>query len=434
MPVRISLGDPAFETEFARFLSTKRGGNEDVAAAAADIIAQVRSEGDDALYALTRRFDGFDLNEGNMRVQPAEIAAARNHCSDADIQALELAADRIRSFHARQSPEDLDYTDDAGVRLGLRWRAIKAAGMYVPGGTAAYPSSVLMNAVPAKVAGVARLVMTAPAPGGAFNPLVLAAADTAGVDEIYRVGGAQAIAALAFGTETIGAVDKIVGPGNAYVAEAKRQLFGIVGIDMIAGPSEILVVADGDNDADWIAADLLSQAEHDIAAQAILITDDEGFAELVLERIQAVLKTLPRKDIAGASWDRHGAVIIVPDLNEAAPLIDAIAPEHLELAMDQPEALFEKIAHAGSVFLGRYTPEALGDYLAGPNHVLPTERSARYSSGLGVLDFMKRTSFIGADPKSMDAIGAAAVRLAEAEGLHAHALSVSLRLGRTDTD
>ncbi len=415
MPVRLSLGDPAFDTEFARFLSAQRGGDEDVAGTVADIIRAVREKGDGALYDLTRRFDGFDLNERNMRVGAEEIAGARAKCSDADIQALQLAADRIRAFHARQSPEDLDYTDDAGVRLGLRWRAIDAAGMYVPGGTAAYPSSVLMNAVPAKVAGVARLVMTAPSPGGAFNPLVLAAADIAGVDEIYRVGGAQAIAALALGTETISAVDKIAGPGNAYVAEAKRQLFGVVGIDMIAGPSEI-------------------QAEHDIAAQAILITNDESFADKVLERIQVTLKTLPRKEIAGASWDRHGAVIIVPDLNDAVPLIDAIAPEHLELAMDGAEALFEKIAHAGSVFLGRYTPEALGDYLAGPNHVLPTDRSARFSSGLGVLDFMKRTSFIGAGAASLDAIGSAAVRLAEAEGLHAHALSVSLRLGSTDTD
>jgi histidinol dehydrogenase len=433
MPVRISLGDSAFETDFVRLLSAKRGEDEDVATAAADIIASVREEGDAALFALTRRFDGFDLDEDNLRVQPAEIAAARSDCSIADIQALEIAADRIRAFHARQTPEDLDYTDDAGVRLGLRWRAIKAAGMYVPGGTAAYPSSVLMNAAPAKVAGVARLVMTAPAPGGAFNPLVLAAADIAGVDEIYRVGGAQAIAALALGTETIDAVDKIVGPGNAYVVEAKRQLFGVVGIDMIAGPSEILVIADGKNDPDWIAADLLSQAEHDIAAQAILITDDKTFADKVLAGIEATLETLPRREIAGASWDRHGAVIIVPELDDAVPLIDAIAPEHLELAMDSAEVLFEKIAHAGSVFLGRYTPEALGDYLAGPNHVLPTDRSARFSSGLGVLDFMKRTSFIGAGAASMDAIGGAAVRLAEAEGLHAHALSVSLRLGGTDT-
>ena len=422
MPVRISLGDSAFETDFVRLLSAKRGEDEDVATAAADIIASVREEGDAALFALTRRFDGFDLDEGNLRVQPAEIAAARSDCSVADIQALEIAADRIRAFHARQTPEDLDYTDAAGVRLGLRWRAIKAAGMYVPGGTAAYPSSVLMNAAPAKVAGVARLVMTAPAPGGAFNPLVLAAADIAGVDEIYRVGGAQAIAALALGTETIDAVDKIVGPGNAYVAEAKRQLFGVVGIDMIAGPSEILVIADGKNDPDWIPA-----------AQAILITDDESFADKVLAGIEATLKTLPRRDIAGASWDRHGAVIIVPELDDAVPLIDAIAPERLELAMDSAEVLFEKVAHAGSVFLGRYTPEALGDYLAGPNHVLPTDRSARFSSGLGVLDFMKRTSFIDAGAASMDAIGGAAVRLAEAEGLHAHALSVSLRLGGTDT-
>jgi histidinol dehydrogenase len=432
MPVRISLVDPAFEAEFEKFLNAKRGADENVAVTVAAIIASVRERGDDALFELTRRFDGFEPDAANLRIGADEIAGARAACSEDDIQALELAAERIGAFHQRQSPEDLDYRDDAGVRLGFRWRAIKAAGMYVPGGTAAYPSSVLMNALPAKVAGVARLVMTAPAPGGAFNPLVLAAAEIAGVDEIYRIGGAQAIAALALGTETIDAVDKIAGPGNAYVAEAKRQLFGVVGIDMIAGPSEILVVADGGNDADWIAADLLSQAEHDISAQAILITDDEDFAEKVLARIQAALRSLPRKDIAGESWDRHGAVILVPDLTDAAPLIDRIAPEHLELAVDDPDALFAEVEHAGCVFLGRYSPEALGDYLAGPNHVLPTDRSARFSSGLGVLDFMKRTSFIGADQPSLQVIGPAAVRLARAEGLHAHALSVSLRLGPTD--
>ena len=432
MPVRISLVDPAFEAEFEKFLNAKRGADENVAVTVAAIIASVRERGDDALFELTRRFDGFEPDAVNLRIGADEIAGVRAACSEDDIQALELAAERISAFHQRQSPEDLDYRDDAGVRLGFRWRAIKAAGMYVPGGTAAYPSSVLMNALPAKVAGVARLVMTAPAPGGAFNPLVLAAAEIAGVDEIYRIGGAQAIAALALGTETIDAVDKIAGPGNAYVAEAKRQLFGVVGIDMIAGPSEILVVADGGNDADWIAADLLSQAEHDISAQAILITDDEDFAEKVLARIQAALRSLPRKDIAGESWDRHGAVILVPDLTDAAPLIDRIAPEHLELAVDDPDALFAEVEHAGCVFLGRYSPEALGDYLAGPNHVLPTDRSARFSSGLGVLDFMKRTSFIGADQPSLQVIGPAAVRLARAEGLHAHALSVSLRLGPTD--
>jgi len=432
MPVRISLVDPAFEAEFEKFLNAKRGADENVAVTVAAIIASVRERGDDALFELTRRFDGFEPDAANLRIGADEIAGARAACSEDDIQALELAAERIGAFHQRQSPEDLDYRDDAGVRLGFRWRAIKAAGMYVPGGTAAYPSSVLMNALPAKVAGVARLVMAAPAPGGAFNPLVLAAAEIAGVDEIYRIGGAQAIAALALGTETIDAVDKIAGPGNAYVAEAKRQLFGVVGIDMIAGPSEILVVADGGNDADWIAADLLSQAEHDISAQAILITDDEDFAEKVLARIQAALRSLPRKDIAGESWDRHGAVILVPDLTDAAPLIDRIAPEHLELAVDDPDALFAEVEHAGCVFLGRYSPEALGDYLAGPNHVLPTDRSARFSSGLGVLDFMKRTSFIGADQPSLQVIGPAAVRLARAEGLHAHALSVSLRLGPTD--
>jgi histidinol dehydrogenase len=432
MPARFDLGEPEFETALERFLKQRREATEDVSGAVATIIDQVRAGGDEALFALTSRFDGFSLDPGNLRIGGDDIAAARGQCGAEEIAALELAAERIRAFHKRQFPEDLDYRDAAGVRLGHRWRPLRAVGMYVPGGTASYPSSVLMNALPANVAGVARLVMATPAPGGALNPLVLAAAGIAGVDEIYRVGGAQAIAALALGTGSIVPVDKVVGPGNAYVAEAKRQLFGIVGIDMIAGPSEILVLADGQNDPGWIAADLLSQAEHDTAAQAILITDDAAFAESVLGAIKANLRTLPRRDIAGASWDNHGAVILVPDLGAAAAIIDAIAPEHLELAIDDAEAMFARIDHAGSVFLGRYTPEALGDYLAGPNHVLPTSRSARFSSGLGVLDFMKRTSFIGGDKASIGAIGPAAVTLARAEGLHAHALSVSLRLGQSN--
>ena len=429
MPVRLNRGDPNFEAAFDAFLCVKRGGDAAVTAAVAAIIGDVRKRGDMALSELTRSFDEFELDASNIRISGEEIAAAWAEANKDDIAALELAATRIRAFHELQLPDDLDYEDSAGVRLGYRWRAIPAVGMYVPGGTAAYPSSVLMTALPAKVAGVERLVMTAPAPGGSFDPLVLVAADIASVDEIYRVGGAQAIAALSFGTTSITAVDKIAGPGNAYVAEAKRQLYGVVGVDMIAGPSEILVVADGANDPAWIAADLLSQAEHDTSAQAILITDDDAFAEAVLESLATALETLPRKAIAGASWERYGAVIVVPALAEVAPLIDAIAPEHLELAMDDADMLFGKVRHAGSVFLGRYTPEALGDYLAGPNHVLPTDRSARYASGLGVMDFMKRTSFISADKASIEAIGPAAERLANSEGLHAHALSVLLRLG-----
>ena len=361
-------------------------------------------------------------------LSPGEIAAGAGRAPPETVAALRLAAGRIERFHRRQLPADLDYTDEEGVRLGQRWRPLAAAGLYVPGGTAAYPSSVLMNAIPARVAGVGRLVMTVPAPDGVLNPLVLAAAQLVGIDEVYRVGGAQAVAALAHGTATIAPVDKIVGPGNAYVAAAKRLVFGTVGIDMIAGPSEILVIADRDNDPAWIAADLLSQAEHDTAAQAILICDDAAFAAQVEREIARHLQRLPRNEIAGASWRDNGAIILVAGWDEAVKLIDRIAPEHLELAVAEPEPIARRVSHAGAIFLGRYTPEAVGDYIAGPNHVLPTARSARFASGLGVLDFMKRTTIVGCGPESFAALAPAAIRLAEAEGLDAHALSLSLRL------
>jgi len=363
-----------------------------------------------------------------MRVAPAEIDAAEAQCGADALGALAFAAGRIADYHRRQLPQDLDYVDDAGVRLGARWRAIESVGVYVPGGTAAYPSSVLMNIVPAKVAGVARVVMVVPAPHGRLNPLVLAAAKLAGADEIYRVGGAQAVAALAYGTESIRPVDKIVGPGNAYVAAAKRRVFGAVGIDMIAGPSEVLVVADRDNDPAWIAADLLAQAEHDEAAQSILVTDDAGFADDAAEAVERMLARLPRQDIAGASWRAHGAIIRVRDLAEAPAIVDRVAPEHVELAVGDPDALAAKIRNAGAIFLGRHTPEAVGDYVGGPNHVLPTSRSARFSSGLGVLDFLKRTSILGCDAASLAVLGPYAVALARAEGLDAHALSIAVRL------
>ncbi|MCB2099415.1 MAG: histidinol dehydrogenase, partial [Rhodobacterales bacterium] len=383
---------------------------------------------DAAVVDYTAQFDRLELTAETLRVPAAEIAAAADACDPRTLDALVLAAERIRAFHERQRPEDIDFVDDAGVHLGLRWTPLQAAGLYVPGGTAAYPSSVLMNALPAKVAGVDRLVMVVPSPGGVLNPLVLAAADLAGVDEIYRIGGAQAVAALAFGTHTIRPVDKIVGPGNAYVAAAKRQVFGTVGIDMIAGPSEILVVADGDNDASWIAADLLSQAEHDTAAQSILITDDLDFAQTVEETVETHLSVLPRADIARQSWNDNGCVIVVDSLDQAPDLVDRIAPEHLELAVADPEALAARIRNAGAIFLGRFTPEAVGDYVAGPNHVLPTARSARFSSGLGVMDFVKRTSMISCSSDGLSAIGPAALDLARAEGLDAHGLSVALRL------
>ncbi len=430
MPVTLSTRDPGFEPAFRALLGAKRESAADVDAAVAAIIDEVARRGDAALIDYTKRFDRVELTPKTLRLSPNEIAAAAKQAPADTLAALRLAAERIESFHRRQLPDAIDYVDGAGVRLGLRWRPVAAAGLYVPGGTAAYPSSVLMNAIPAKVAGVERLVMTVPAPDGVLSPLVLAAAQLAGIDEVYRVGGAQAIAALAYGTETIAPVDKIVGPGNAYVAAAKRRVFGRVGIDMIAGPSEILVLADRHNDPGWIAADLLSQAEHDVAAQAILVTDDADFAAAVERGVARHLQRLPRAEIARASWEANGAMILVADWDEAVPLIDRIAPEHLELAVEQPAAIAERVRHAGAIFLGRHTPEAIGDYIAGPNHVLPTARSARFASGLGVLDFMKRTTLVGCEPASLGALAPAAIRLAEAEGLDAHALSLSLRLDR----
>ncbi|MBV9198313.1 MAG: histidinol dehydrogenase [Alphaproteobacteria bacterium] len=428
MPLALSTRDPGFEAGFLKLLAAKRESAADVAAAVAEIIDDVAIRGDAALIEYTRRFDGVDLAARDLRLSPREIAEGAAAAPRETVAALRLAAERIESFHRRQVPAAIDYIDEAGVRLAARWRPLAAAGLYVPGGTAAYPSSVLMNAIPAKVAGVERLVMTVPTPRGVLNPLVLAAAEMVGVDEIYRLGGAQAIAALAYGTATIAPVDKIVGPGNAYVAAAKRRVFGRVGIDMIAGPSEILVVADSDNDPAWIAADLLSQAEHDEAAQAILVTDDPGFAAAVQAAVEQHLARLPRAQIARASWQAHGAIVIVAGWDEVPALIDRIAPEHLELALDAADAIAERVRHAGAIFLGRYTPEAIGDYVAGPNHVLPTARSARFASGLGVLDFLKRSSVVRCDAASLAALAPSAIRLAEAEGLDAHALSLSIRL------
>ncbi len=433
MPLRLDSAQADFETRFTDFLAAKREVEEDVDTTVAAILADVRARGDAALIDYTERFDRLRLAPGELRIGAAELAAAEAACPAETLAALRLAADRISDFHRRQKPEDLRYEDAAGMRLGHRWTALAAAGLYVPGGTAAYPSSVLMNALPAQIAGVERLVMVVPTPDGRVNPLVLAAAHIAGLEEIYRVGGAQAVAALAYGTETIAPVDKIVGPGNAYVAAAKRQVFGAVGIDLIAGPSEILVVADGANDPSWIAADLLSQAEHDTAAQAVLITDNADFAEALARAAEVHLQALPRSEIAGASWEAHGAIIVVGSLDEAPGLVDRIAPEHLEIATEAPEAFAERVRHAGAIFLGRHTPEAIGDYVAGPSHVLPTSRSARFSSGLSVLDFMKRTSVIGCGPGALASVGPAAVTLARAEGLDAHALSVTIRLDDGDS-
>lgn len=430
MPLRLDASQPGFAAAFAAFLDARREAEAHVDDAVAAILADVRVRGDRALIAYSKKFDRIDLTQTNLRITPAEIAAAENGCAPDQLAALRLAAERIEAYHRIQLPAPLDYRDAQGVRLGARWTALASVGLYVPGGTAAYPSSVLMNAVPAKVAGVPRVVMAVPSPDGSLNPLVLAAARLAGVHEAYRIGGAQAIGALAFGTRSIAAVDKIVGPGNAYVAAAKRRVFGTVGIDMIAGPSEILVVADTQNDPAWIAADLLSQAEHDAAAQSILITDDAAFADAVATAVESQLKALPRSEIAGESWRRHGAIIVVRVLGEAVSLVDRLAPEHVELAVEQPDALAAKIRNAGAIFLGRYTPEAVGDYVGGPNHVLPTSRSARFSSGLGVLDFMKRTSILGCDAAALAAIGPAAVTLAEAEGLGAHARSIAIRLNQ----
>ncbi|WP_295316532.1 histidinol dehydrogenase [Roseobacter sp.] len=430
MPVFLNATDPDFESAFTGLLSAKREDSPDVDATVADIIADVRARGDAAVTELTEKFDRLKLTASGLRLSADEIHTAAASVPQAERDALSLAADRIRAYHERQLPEDAEWSDETGATLGWRWTPVAAAGLYVPGGLASYPSSVLMNAIPARVAGVPRLAMVVPAPDGILNPLVLAAAELAGVDEIYRIGGAQAIAALAYGTETIAPVDKITGPGNAFVAAAKRRVFGKVGIDMIAGPSEILVIADADNDPDWIALDLLSQAEHDESAQSILITTDAAFGQAVAEAVEKRLTTLSRSRIAGASWRDFGAVITVPDLDTAAQLSDRIAPEHLELCVADPDELSAKITHAGAIFLGQWTPEAIGDYVGGPNHVLPTARSARFSSGLSVLDFMKRTTLARMTPAALRAIGPAAETLAATESLEAHGLSVTARLRR----
>ena len=419
-----------FERRFAALLAAKREASADVDAAVADIIAEVRARGDEALADYSLRFDRVDLKRLGLRIAAAEIDAAVAACEKAALDALALAHDRVTEFHRRQKPADLRFTDPLGVELGWRWRPIDAVGLYVPGGAASYPSSVIMNAVPAKVAGCRRLAMVVPAPDGHINPLALAAARMAGVDEIYRVGGAQAIAALAYGTGTIRPVDKIVGPGNAYVAAAKRRVFGAVGIDMIAGPSEVVVLADRSADPRFVAADLLAQAEHDEAAQSILFTDDASLARAVEAEVERQIADLPRAQIAGASWRDNGGIILCPSLEAALPLIDRLAPEHLEIMTDDAETLAGRIANAGAIFLGRYTPEAVGDYVAGPNHVLPTARSARFASGLSVFDFLKRTTLVGCDADGLAALAPAAIRLAEAEGLDAHALSLAIRLNR----
>jgi histidinol dehydrogenase len=427
-PRRLSTADPGFEAAFAALLAGRDQAVPGVAQAVAAILAEVRAEGDAAVARLTARFDRLELTPDRFALGADEIAVA---CAAVPAElhaALDLAARRIEAFHRAQMPADLATRDAAGAHLGLRWGPLDAVGIYVPGGKAAYPSSVLMNAIPARVAGVRRIAMCVPAPEGVLNPAVLAAARRAGVTEIYRIGGAQAVAALAYGTATIAPVDRIVGPGNAYVAEAKRQVFGHVGIDSIAGPSEVLVIADATARPDWVAIDLLAQAEHDEAAQAVLVTPEAGLAEAVVAAVDRLLPTLPRAEVAGASWRTHGAVILVRDLGEAAEVANRLAPEHLELAVAEPAPLFARIRHAGAAFLGHHAPEALGDYVAGPNHVLPTSRTARFASGLSVFDFLKRTTWLAADAAALAAIGPAAVRLAEAEGLAAHALSVSMRL------
>ncbi len=430
MPIRLDRRAPDFAASFRAFLATKREAAADVETAVRAIIAEVAAGGDAALIELTRKFDRIDLGAIGLKVAAAEIETAYAACDRRALDALTLARDRIEAYHRRQLPHDDRFTDALGVELGSRWTAIESVGLYVPGGTAAYPSSVLMNAVPAKVAGVPRLVMVVPAPEGKLAPLVLAAAKLGGVDEVYRVGGAQAVAALAYGTQTIAPVVKIVGPGNAYVAAAKRLVFGKVGIDMIAGPSEVLILADKTGHPDWIAADLLAQAEHDTSAQSILITDDAELAHAVEQAVAAQLATLPRAAIAGASWRDFGAIILVGGLDEAVPLVDAIAPEHLEIESADAERLAGRIRNAGAIFLGAHTPEAIGDYVGGSNHVLPTARSARFSSGLGVLDFMKRTSILKCGPAQLRALAPAAIALGEAEGLDGHARSVAMRLNR----
>jgi histidinol dehydrogenase len=428
MPIRLDSKAPDFDDRFRAFLTVKREAAPDVEQAVRAILSAVRTLGDKALFELTAEFDRLDLATVGMRVTAAEIDAAEAACDPEAIRALKLARDRIEAYHRRQKPADDRFTDSLGVELGTRWTAIEAVGLYVPGGTAAYPSSVSMNAVPAKVAGCERIVMVVPSPDGKLAPLVLAAAKLAGVDEIYRIGGAQAVAALAYGTETIAPVSKIVGPGNAYVAAAKRLVFGTVGIDMIAGPSEVLILADKTGNADWIAADLLAQAEHDVSAQSILITDDTALADEVEKAVESQLKTLPRASVAAPSWRDFGAIITVAKLDDAIPLIDRLAPEHLEIAAADADQYVDRIRNAGAIFIGAHTPEAIGDYVAGSNHVLPTARSARFSSGLGVLDFMKRTSLLKCGPDQLRALGLAAIELGKAEGLDAHARSVAIRL------
>ena len=426
--IRLDASSADFTAAFTALVNARREADDDVAKNVAHIIRRVRDEGDVAVRELTRLFDRHDLDTTGWAIDRADCLRAFEQLTPELRDALELAAERIAAWHIKQRPEDRDEIDAQGIRLGARWRPVDAAGIYVPGGRAAYPSSVLMNAIPAKAAGVRRLVMVTPTPDGIVNPLVLAAAHIAGVDELYRVGGAQAVAALAYGTDRIAPVDVVTGPGNAWVAEAKRQLYGVVGIDMVAGPSEIVVVADAKNDPDWIAADLLSQAEHDPTSQSILFADDAAFADKVAEAVDRQIAQLATAETARASWDANGAIVLVQTLADAIPLCDRLAPEHLELACEQAEALFDMVRHAGSVFIGRHTPEAIGDYVAGPNHVLPTGRRARFASGLSVLDYMKRTSFLALDEAGLAAIGPAAVALAEAEGLPAHAKSVAIRL------
>ncbi len=430
--LRLNSRDGDFQERFAAFLADKRETAVDVSQTVAEILAQVQKRGDEAVLDYTRKFDRVDFSAAEMRLTGEDLDRAVETVPDEQLQALRHAHNRIAAYHGRQMPRDDRYTDAQGIELGHRWTAIQAVGLYVPGGLAAYPSSVLMNAVPAKVAGVPRLAMAVPSPDGQLNPLVLAAARVAGVDEIYRMGGAQAIGALAYGTATIAAVDKIVGPGNAYVATAKRQVFGTVGIEMIAGPSEILVLADKDNNPSWVAADLLSQAEHDAAAQSILVTDDGAFADQVVAAVADHLATLPRGEIAAASWERYGSVIVIQNWDEAVDLVDRIAPEHLAIALADAEAMLARVNNAGSIFLGAHTPEPIGDYIAGPNHVLPTARGARFSSGLSVLDFMKRSSIIRCEIDGLAHLGNDAMILAEAEGLSAHARAISIRLQSND--
>ncbi len=430
MTARLDNRMDDFDGRFAALLAAKRESAADVDADVAGIVAAVRAGGDKALAAYTKKFDRLDFADLPMAVSPAEIDRACEAVDAKTFDALKIARDRIEAHHVRQRPENKRYRDSLGVELGWQWTAVESAGLYVPGGTASYPSSVLMNAVPARVAGVERIVMAVPAPGGQLNPLVLAAAKLCGVEEIYRIGGAQAIAALAYGTESIAPVAKITGPGNAWVAAAKRQVFGVVGIDMIAGPSEVLVIADGGNDPAWIAADLLAQAEHDTAAQSILITDDPAFGDAVAEAVDKQLAALPRGETASASWRDHGAIIVVGSIADAIPLANRIAPEHLELAVENAETFVAQVRNAGAIFVGRHTPEVIGDYVGGSNHVLPTARTARFSSGLSVLDFMKRTSILSLDAEQLGELGPSAIALAEAEGLQAHARSVSIRINR----